>query len=799
MKTITLNFKTGILCVVLLFSSFSVIGQNPTNGGFESGSTGWTLTTTSPYTPSVVSTEQPRTGSNHLQINYSSGDGSNTKIGTVSSAINILTGQYCHIIGWAKMVGTVGTFAYGLSGAIAETPTPVTAPATTYTRYTRKSNSKSASNGTYQIVFRTKSLGGVSQMYFDDIVTYASTNATTDIVAPNTATGLTVTGNVLNWTEGTDANTGVQATYILRTTNASATVPVLSDQVAYAASNTVGDWTVIGTVNVGTTTYTDATGGSSYYYAVVHRDLAYNNSVAALESKIILNSNANISSLANCPTCDLEVNNGVELTINESRTYNNLVVAPGAKVTNDNATLTTLTLTNNLTLGSNAGNGTGTYVEKQNGALNVGGVTKVQQYLETATGGRNWFITSPVATATSNVVKNVILNKLWSYTEANTGTVLWNEITATDVPLTVMAGYVAKPDAAGVIEFVGGALNTGSKTSPALTNTGVVSTGYNLVGNPYPSYVNWDNATKTNVSTSIWYRSKSTGSYLFQTFNVAGVGMGANGGSELIPPMQSFWVKATGADASVSFDNSMRSHQDQSVSTNRLKAPVSINQKVLRLQVSNSLNTDEAVIYFNDNASNELDMYDSQKMWNNSIDLPEIYTQNGSEKLVINGMNSISYDTEIPIGFSTLTANDFSISANEISNFETGTKVILLDKLNPSVETELTNGTAYNFTAPVTTANADRFSLLFRAPGIATGVNTSSKLNAQVFVNADNQITIIAPEKSNYSIYNAVGQLLNNGKITTSRTIVNTISQAGVYIVKLTENGTELTTRVIIK
>jgi len=791
MKTITLNFKTGILSVVLLFSSFSVNGQNPTNGGFESGSTYWTLTPSGVYTPSVVSTE-PRTGSNHLKISYSATDGSNYKTGTVSSAVDILTGQYFHVIGWVKRVGVQGTLVFGVSGAINETPSSATLT-TSYARYTRKSNIVSPSDGTCQIVVRTKS-SGAGNIYCDDIVAYASTSSTTDIVKPNAATGLTITGNVLSWTEGTDANTGVQQTYILRTTNASATAPVLSDQVAYAATNTVGDWTVIGTVNVGTATYIDnsAVEGTSYYYAIVHRDLAYNNSVA-LESKITVSSNANISSLTVCPACDLVVNNGVVLTINESRTYNNLVVAPGAKVTNDNATSTTLTLTNNLTLESNAGNGTGTYVEKQNGVLSVGGTTKVQQYLATATGGRNWFIASPVASATSNVVKSVTANMLWSYTEANSGTILWNEITTTNEPLTVMAGYVAKPDAAGVIEFVGGSLNTGSKTSPTLTNTGVVSTGYNLVGNPYPSYVNWENATKTNVGTSIWYRSKSTGSYLFQTYNVAGAGIGANGGSELIPPMQSFWVKATGADASVSFDNSMRSHQDQSVSTNRLKAPASIKQQVLRLQVSNSLNTDEAVIYFNDNASNGLDIYDSQKMWNNSIDLPEIYTQIGSEKLVINGMNSITYSTEIPIGFSTLAANDFSITANEISNFETGTKVILIDKQNPANEFELTNGVAYNFSSPITTASTERFSLLFRAPGVTTDIDNASKLNAQVFVNAANQITIIAPEKSNYAIYNAVGQLFAEGTINHLPFAIN--HSKGVYVVKVNNQST----RVIIK
>ncbi len=313
MKTITINFKLGIISVVLLFSSFSVKSQNPTNGGFENGETGWTLTASGVYTPTVVSTE-PRTGSNHLQINYSATDGTTYKTGTVSSAINILAGQYLHIIGWVKKTGTNGTLTFAASGAVNETPSSATLT-TSYARSIRKSNI-STIDGTCQIVFRTKS-SGAGNIYCDDIVAYASSNTTTDIVAPSSATGLTLTGNSLSWTEGTDAITGVQATYILRSANATATAPVLNDQAAYAATDSVGDWEVLGSVNVGTVTYTDATGGSSYSYAVVHRDLANNNSVATVINGVTTGENTTSK-----PTAQVFVNAQNELVINASENSN---------------------------------------------------------------------------------------------------------------------------------------------------------------------------------------------------------------------------------------------------------------------------------------------------------------------------------------------------------------------------------------------------------------------------------------------------------------------------------------------
>jgi hypothetical protein len=48
-----------------------------------------------------------------------------------------------------------------------------------------------------------------------------------------------------------------------------------------------------------------------------------------------------------------------------------------------------------------------------------------------------------------------------------------------------------------------------------------------------------------------------------------------------------------------------------------------------------------------------------------------------------------------------------------------------------------------------------------------TGIKVNKELNTRVFVNAANQITIIAPEKSNYAIYNTMGQEIENGILNT--------------------------------
>jgi len=77
----------------------------------------------------------------------------------------------------------------------------------------------------------------------------------------------------------------------------------------------------------------------------------------------------------------------------------------------------------------------------------------------------------------------------------------------------------------------------------------------------------------------------------------------------------------------------------------------------------------------------------------------------------------------------------------------------------------------------------------------ATGVNTTSKPTAQVFVNAQNELVINAPENSNYYIYNAMGQLFKSGQTTSKLQTANCKLQTGIYVVKVNNKST----RVIVK
>jgi hypothetical protein len=311
----------------------------------------------------------------------------------------------------------------------------------------------------------------------------------------------------------------------------------------------------------------------------------------------------------------------------------------------------------------------------------------------------------------------------------------------------------------------------------------------------------------SNVGTSFWYRTKNVSdSYIFVTHNgTSGQVVGGTSANtditKFIPPMQAFWVRVNANTnpldvnypdniASLNFKNTMREHG--AGDNNKFKAPRADERQRIRLLLVKGTNADEALIYFDAKAVNTFDNYDSPKMMNNSSVLPDLYSKAGTEKLAINGLTEVTNNMVLPLGYNAGAEGSLTLKVNEMSNFDSNTHVYLVDG---STETKLTQGTEYTFNTVKITGNESRFSLLFRSPSATTGINNAEKLNAQVYVNTANQIVISAPEKTMYSIYNAVGQLIENGQTKAKLQTINCKLQTGIYVVKVANHST----RVIIK
>jgi len=481
---------------------------------------------------------------------------------------------------------------------------------------------------------------------------------------------------------------------------------------------------------------------------------------------------------------------GGDLTLDDAtRTINSLTIKPGAKVTLNSGK--SLTVTSTFAIKSDA-TGTGTFVNNGTATITSG---TVNQYL---TSGRNWYVSSPVSAATTSALSTA--TQVYSYNEPNA-----QFVTETG-SLTPAKGYISATGSTGAITF-SGTLNDGDQTVNLTRTYGVSKAGFNLIGNPYPSYIDWEQATRTNVGPTMWYRSKSGGAYTFATYGaVSQVGTMLDGVevTKLIPPMQGFWVRvdapvlAHDTTGTVIFNNGMRSHSGATSTLLKAPAATTNTQQVLRLQVSNGVNSDEAIVLFNGNATNVLDDYDSPKMSNNNAAVPEIYTKAGSENLVINGLNSVETANIIALGFTSGQTNTFVIKATQVSNFD-GTSIYLHDN-QLGIDTELSSGESYSFTSDATTTDS-RFTVVFKSASAPTGLNNASLSDVHVS-GKEGRIVISSSEgfgtTDQVSVYNCVGQKLINAPLTRSTTILNSFS-AGVYVVILNVNGESRTEKVIVK
>lgn len=503
----------------------------------------------------------------------------------------------------------------------------------------------------------------------------------------------------------------------------------------------------------------------------------------------------------------VSIQNGHEVTVDANATAPALTVNGGGKLTlNSTYSLSA----NSLTLQSDATNGTGTFVDlNTTGGLTVSGTTMVNQNLSSPL--RTWYLSSPVAGAQPSG-----MDRIKSYNEAdNSWPTLFNSgLTPGQTPVAYGAnsfetgkGYLVVPVSGNNIAFTG-ALNTGVKsvTLKKTVDAAATKSGFNLIGNPYPSYLDWTavytaNADKLSDAT-MWYRTKvetlTPGVYEYKFWTVNGEGVGSvDGATKEIPPMQAFWVRSNANNNVLTLNKDMRSHAP---SANKLlKAPAAINNvlPLVRLQVSNGANTDETVIYFSANASDGRDAYDAPKMSNENTAIPEIYTTLGTERLVINGMNSIPLDQEIGLGFEAGNAASFSLKAIEVRNLPANVRVMLKDKVT-NAETDITDGVSgYEFT-PLATSDT-RFSLIFRTAGAVTGLDKHNDGSFNVYSNQKNQITLLNSDLSGtgsiVSVYNAVGQKLLSKQITGSTTILEGNFTAGVYVVKVNNTSMKVSVK----
>lgn len=274
------------------------------------------------------------------------------------------------------------------------------------------------------------------------------------------------------------------------------------------------------------------------------------------------------------------------------------------------------------------------------------------------------------------------------------------------------------------IDFTGN-LNQGTiDISSQLTYT--VNTpsadGFNLVGNPYMSQIDWTSAniTKTNISNYIYVINPSTGSYatydeLTQT--------SVNGGSSLIASSQGFFIRTTSASPSIIFRESAKSSSVTPAffrSESNVVNSTSMFSKIKLRATRDAENTDELVIVLGDTAHKAgTDASDAVKFFNDNT--LNFYTRSTELKnLAINYFPIPTQADTIAMSFFSFVdgikaLGTYSIELASIENFPRNVDVFLLDVYaNQVVNLKQASNYVFNLDANAASAGNDRFKLIFK-------------------------------------------------------------------------------------
>ena len=445
----------------------------------------------------------------------------------------------------------------------------------------------------------------------------------------------------------------------------------------------------------------------------------------------------------------------------------------------------------NLTLSSNAqiydlGIASGGSLTINSGVpLIVNGTSSGNVTYNRNLGTENWYlVSSPVVgeaydnnyIAANSLAINGANNAIGSYTTADN---TWSYMqTGGGATFTAGQGYSvrrATSAGAGNISFTG-TINTADVSFAALT-------GYNLLGNPFTSYLNgvsFINGNSANIDGSqIWVWNQANGNYdvknLVTTIDLA--------------PAQGFFVNTTGS-ATV---NMAKSYQQSTGSAFQKTAKTEV-----QLLMTDGTNNRYAKVFYLDNGTTGFDNgYDGETFGGiqNSFDVfTHLVANSEGKKFQIQSLpNSDFENMVVPVGIKAAAGKEITFSA-EAMNIPDGINVYLEDRTANTVTLLSEANATYKVTLTESLDGIGRFYLHTKASGVLSTTEVALD-NISIYSPAKSTLRIagVSQGKASVKIYSVLGkQVFANTYNTTGVIDMNLPTlTTGLYVVQLeTEKGT---------
>ena len=474
------------------------------------------------------------------------------------------------------------------------------------------------------------------------------------------------------------------------------------------------------------------------------------------------------------------------LTVIHGQVY----LSPGSQLTIKNGT--SLYIGTDLTLKSTSTSSGYLVDQTMSNNVTITGNILVERYLSPD----DWHnISAPLSNATHSQFTGTDL--VFSYNESlvmNDWNFGWVWHTGA---LSTMKGYdVFVPLSAVTVQYTSSNpsdLHSGSfTTGVTITNVADGETpdhkGWNLIGNPYPSPIDWLiesawNKTAINDAKYIW----DPVGEIYTIFIGGGSPVGLNGGTQFVPSNQGFWVQAV-QNGTISVNNASRI--GLTASTPDYYKEVSIDYPLLKIQVAGNDFKDETIIRFIEGATDGFDRnLDALKLFTASEKVPQLYSKSKVNDLAINTLDRIYDGLVIPLFMTAHKSGIYALSVCNESHWNQENKIYLND-VDLGTFTNVDEGFSYSFYTEAFEAE-NRFKIIFNPS--EEQLNTE-KANYEVYTTKSSiNIHPISTQSQevNLNIYNMLGQIVSTFQTPISKSFsYNPALPSGNYILEIV-NGNQ--------
>ena len=495
---------------------------------------------------------------------------------------------------------------------------------------------------------------------------------------------------------------------------------------------------------------------------------------------------------------------------------NTKIISSGQMVNGIVLSNDTLNANGNLTLLSTAAQ---TALVSGSGSGEVIGNLTMQRYLPSGFGYKYFsspFTSDMVNDFSSEINLATSFPDVYSFNE-NLSSAGWVNYTNPSGLLTPMAGYAVNfgSSSAPLTVSLTGVVNNHTISSPTLYNHNQTYTlGFNLVGNPYPSPIDWNAAggwTKTNIDNAIYFFSNGTVSQYTGTYSSYVNGVSSNGiASNIIAAMQGFFIHVSNGTFPVSgllaVNNTARNLNlttmffDYTVP----QAP----SPFIRLSAGFydlGPDGDPAAFYFKAGADGAFDkQLDALKLMNTHPGIPNLYAiATDTARLSIYALPDTFDSVEtVPLGLITAQDGYISFKATDIENMPAGLYVYLSDT-KTGIRQDLQNAPPYRLYL-ASGEYKNRFFLNFStkepAQGGSSGTLSNGSFNAYsaggtLFVNGG----LNPGETGEVRVINLLGQVVLRTEISgNNNQQLNSNFAPGIYLVNFSAPEGIQTKKVLI-